>query len=264
MRVDVAVERGLVGDHLLEQRRLAGIAERAARPAVALEHRHRVGAGDEGRVGEPGRPRPDDGDALALRRLRRGEAGLVAGRGVDDAAQLRAAAHLVDAGVAGKAAPRRLAAGELGDPFGLGDQGAPERHEIRLAGCDRIRRDRRIAEPADRDDRHRDVLLDVRRIGQERRVGILHRRDHARRRRQRAVMAGRDVQRVGARLRGPDRDLPALRERQAVGEIVVDREPEDHRDAHRGLDGAPAPRGRSARGFRASPHRRRCAGSRTG
>ena len=46
---------------------------------------------------------------------------------------------------------------------------------------------------------------------EEGRVGIRHRRQHDLRRRQRAVVAGGDVQRVGARFGRPDRDLRGLR-----------------------------------------------------
>src|SRR5262249_56404461 len=86
-----------------------------------------------GRVGEPGGSRADDGDALALRRPRRREAGLVAGNCIDDTVQLCPAAHLIDAGIACEALPLRLAAGELGNPIGLGNQRAPERPENSLA-----------------------------------------------------------------------------------------------------------------------------------
>ena len=51
-------------------------------------------------------------------------------------------------------------------------------------------------------------------------------------------MAGRDVQRVGAGLRRPQRDLLAFGVLQPFREIVVDREPVDHRDLHRRLAGA--------------------------
>src|SRR5258707_1469208 len=76
---DITVERSLVRRNLLKQRRLAGAAKRAARRGFALEHRHAIGVGDERRIGEPGGPRADDGDALALRWLCRREAGFVAG-----------------------------------------------------------------------------------------------------------------------------------------------------------------------------------------
>ena len=163
------------------------------------------------------------------------EPGLPAGGAVDDAAQLRAAAHLVDAGVAGEAAPRRLAAGELCHPVRLRDQGAPERDEIRLAGGDRVGGDIGIAEPADGDDGHGNVLLDLRRIGEKRRVGIDHRRDHAGGRGQRAVVPGGDVKRVGARLRRPQRDLPAFGKRRSLREKVFHRHAVDHGDAHGGF-----------------------------
>ena len=111
----------------------------------------RVALGDERRVGEAGRAGADHRDALALRRTgASANSRLAAGRAVDDAAQLRAAAHLVDAGVAGEAAADRLAARELVDPFGIGDQRAAERDEIRLAARDRIGRglrDRRAGRP---------------------------------------------------------------------------------------------------------------------
>ncbi len=49
-------------------------------------------------------------------------------------------------------------------------------------------------------------------------------------------MAGGDVQRIGAGLRRPDRDLPALAEGQAAGEEILDRKPVDDAQArHRGF-----------------------------
>ena len=110
--------------------------------------------GDQRRVSQAGGTGADHRDAFALRRTGGGELALPPGRAVDDAAQLRAAAHLVDAGVAGETAAGRLAARELVDPFRIGDQRAAERDEIGLAARDRVGRGRRIAEPADRDHRH--------------------------------------------------------------------------------------------------------------
>ena len=156
---DIALEALLVRLDLLEQRRLAGVAERAAGARLLLEHRHRVALGDERRIGQSGRAGADHRDALAARRLRSANNGLAAGRAVDHAADARAAAHLVDAGVAGEAAPDRLAAPQLLDPLRIGDQRAAERDEIGLAACDRRFRSRRIAEPADRDHRHADLLF---------------------------------------------------------------------------------------------------------
>ena len=81
-----------------------------------------VAVRDQRGIGEAGRAGADHGDALAARRLGLGEHRLAAGGAVDHAADARAAAHLVDAGVAGEAAPDRLPARELLDPLRIGDQ----------------------------------------------------------------------------------------------------------------------------------------------
>ena len=168
--------------------------------------------------------------------LRSANSGFAAGRAVDHAADAGAAAHLVDAGVAGEAAPDRLVAAQLLDPLRIGDQRAAERDEIRLSRPDRVGRGGGIAEPADRDHRHVDRLFHVGGEIEKGRVRIRHRRQHDLRRRQRAIVAGGDVQRVGAGFRRPDRDLAALVERQPAGEEVLDRQPIDDRHAgHRRL-----------------------------
>ena len=71
--VDVARKACVARLDLLEQRRLAGIAEAAAGALGLLEHRHRVAVGDQRRVGEAGGPGADHGDAFAARRLCIGE-----------------------------------------------------------------------------------------------------------------------------------------------------------------------------------------------
>src|SRR5262249_58318874 len=56
---------------------------------------------------------------------------------------------------------------------------------------------------------------------------------------QRAVVAGADMQRVGAGFGGPDGDLFSFGPRQAAREEILDRQPVNHRRAgDRGLDGA--------------------------
>src|SRR4029453_724866 len=105
---DITLEAVLARRALLEQRGLAGIAKRAARARILLEHRDLVSLGDQRRVGEAGRAGADHRNALAARRVWIGEHRLAAGGAVDYAADARAAAHLVDAGVAGEAAPDRL------------------------------------------------------------------------------------------------------------------------------------------------------------
>ena len=160
-----------------------------------------------------------------------GKGGLAAGGAVDDAADARAAAHFVDAGVAGEAAPHRLVAADFLHPLRIGDQRAAERDEIRLAALDRGARDRRIAEPADRDYRNADILFHLGGEIEKRRVRKTHRRQHDLRRRQRPVMAGGDVQRVRAGFRGPQRDLSALAKRHAAGKVILDRQPINHGDA---------------------------------
>ena len=187
----------------------------------------------------PAGARPDHGDALALRRAGVGEGALAPGHAVDDARDADAAPHLVDAGVAGEAAADRRAAPELRHPVRIGDERAADGDEIRLALGDRRGRDGRIAEPADSDHGDLHACLDAGGVAEERRLGERHRRVHPRRRRQRPVMAGRDVERIGARLRRPDRDLAALLVGHAVGKIVLDREPVDDAERRRrGLDRA--------------------------
>ncbi len=165
--------------------------------------------------------------------------GLATGCAVDHAADARAAAHLVDAGVAGEAAPDRLTARELLDPLRIGDQRAAERNEIGLAFGDRRGRDHRIAEAADRDHRYVDHRLHLGGEVEKRRVRHVHRRQDDLRRRHRAVVPGGDVQRVGAGLGGPQRDLFAFVEGQSADEEVLDRQAVDHaKPRHCGLHGA--------------------------
>src|SRR5262249_58323636 len=79
---DVAVEAALARLDPLEQRRLAGEAEGAARLTVLLKYRDAVSSGDQRRIGQARGPGADHGDALALRRGRRGEPGLAGGGAV--------------------------------------------------------------------------------------------------------------------------------------------------------------------------------------
>ena len=122
------------------------------------------------------------------------------------------------------------------DPLRIGDQRAAERDKIGLAARHRRFRGRRIAEAADRDDRHADVLFHVGGEIEKGRVRQAHRRQHDLRRGQRAIMPGGDVQRVGAGRRGPDRDLPAFAIGQPAGKEILDRQPINHAEArHRRL-----------------------------
>src|ERR1019366_560739 len=84
---DVGGERHLARLDLLEERRLAGEAERAARSGLALEDGDGVALRYERGVGEAGRAGADDGDALAARWRSVAELDLSPGGGVDDAAQ---------------------------------------------------------------------------------------------------------------------------------------------------------------------------------
>src|SRR5262249_53486704 len=143
---DVALEARLARRDLLEQGRLAGVAKCAARALVLFEHRNLVALGHQRRIGQAGRSGADDGDALAARRPRMGNPRLAAAAGVAPATAARPAAHFVDAGVAGEAAPDRLLAAKLRDPLRIGDEGAAERDEIRLSRRDGLGRDRGIAE----------------------------------------------------------------------------------------------------------------------
>src|SRR5262249_1584431 len=147
-------ERALPRAHLLEQWRFAGMAECPASATFAFEDGDLVAIGDQRRIGKSGWPGTDDGDAFARRALAGGKTQLLPGGAVDDTAELRAAAHLVDAGVAGETASHRLVAADLLDPVGISNQRAPERDEIRLAGRERRLRCRRIAEASDGDHRH--------------------------------------------------------------------------------------------------------------
>ena len=141
---------------------------------VFLEHRDVVAFGYQRRVGQAGRAGADHGDALATRGLRRCKHGLASGGAVDDAADAGAAAHFVDAGIAGEAAPDRLAAAHLLDPVRVGNQRAAERDEIGLALAHRALCSRRVAEAADRDHRNADALFHFGRVIEKSRVGISH------------------------------------------------------------------------------------------
>src|SRR5215813_5198934 len=105
----ITVERALPRAYLLEQWRLAGMAECPAGATFAFEDDDLVAIGDQRRISKSGWPGTDDGDAFARRAHAGGKHQLLPGGTVDDTAELRAAAHFVDAGVAGKAAPHRLA-----------------------------------------------------------------------------------------------------------------------------------------------------------
>src|SRR5207249_8662819 len=91
----IAVEWLLFGDDFLEQRRLAGIAERAAGTIFALEHGDAVPFRNQRGIGQAGGSGADHGDALALGSAGRTELQLAARSTVDDAAQLRAGARLI-------------------------------------------------------------------------------------------------------------------------------------------------------------------------
>src|SRR5208283_5096995 len=101
---DVARETLLARLDLLEQWRLAGVTEGAAGARAFFEYRDRIAGGDQRGVGKAGRSDANHGDALALRRLRIGKQTFAAGGAIDDAADALAAAHFVDAGVAGETA----------------------------------------------------------------------------------------------------------------------------------------------------------------
>ena len=136
---------------------------------------------------------------------------------------MRAAAHLVDAGVAGEAAPDRLAAAKLFDPLRISDETTAECDEISLTPRDRLGRDCRIAQPSHRNDANAHRLLHLRSEVEKRRLRHVHCRDHQFRRGARAIMPGADVERVRARLRGPDRNLLAFGKVQPAGEVILDR-----------------------------------------
>src|SRR5437764_86720 len=81
---------------------------RAASASRPFEDSDLVRGRDQRCVGEPCGASTDHRDAFAHRRVSLCELPLAAGSGVDDTAQLRPRAHLVDAGVTGKAPPCRL------------------------------------------------------------------------------------------------------------------------------------------------------------
>src|SRR5262249_5177955 len=149
---DVAIEARLIRRDLLEQRRLAGIAKRASRSRILLEHRDVVSFRHQRCVGQAGGAGADDCDALAVRRPAIRKRSFATGGGIDHAADARPAAHLVDAGIAGETTPDRLAAAELLDPLRIGDEATAQRDEIRFAPGDRRRRRSGIAEPSYGDD----------------------------------------------------------------------------------------------------------------
>ena len=139
-------------------------ARRKAPPGmvVALEHGDRVAGGDERGIGEARGAGADHGDAHARDRACAAKPRLAPGPAVDDAADPRAAAHFVDAGVAGKAATRRLAARELRHPFGLGHAWCgPSAMKSALPASTAAAAIAGIAQAADRDHGDRDLALDA-------------------------------------------------------------------------------------------------------
>ena len=70
---DVASEALFACLDLLEQRRLAGIAECAAGTRFFFKYSHSVSVRDQRRIRQAGGSRPDHGDALATRWLRAGK-----------------------------------------------------------------------------------------------------------------------------------------------------------------------------------------------
>ena len=131
--------------------------------------------------------------------------------------------------------PRR----ELRHPFRLRHRGAAQRDEVGLAGLDGGGSDGGIAEPSHRDDGDRHLALDAGGIVDPWRIGQRHRRQLHRRGRQRAVMPGGDVKRIGACFRRPPRDLSPLAVGHALGEIILHRQAVDDGHArHRRFDRA--------------------------
>ena len=105
----------------------------------------------------------------------------------------------------------------------LGNQRAAKRDEIGFALGHRALGGRGIAKPADRDDRNSHTFFHIGRVIEKSGIRKIHRRQHDLCRGPRAIMAGGDMQRVGAGRRGPDCDLAAFAERQAAGEEILDR-----------------------------------------
>jgi hypothetical protein len=129
------------------------------------------------------------------------------GSRIDDAAELVAAAHFVDALVARETAAYRRAVTRLRDPVRVRDERPAERDEIGFAGVHRVHGDLGIAQPPDGNHRHRHGLLHPCGVIEKDAFGTAHRRRHHVRRRQRSVMTRRDVQRVRAFGRSPFGDL---------------------------------------------------------
>ena len=103
-----------------------------------------------------GRAAADDHDAAAVGGRHDLPLELAAGLRVDRAAGALAAAHEVDAGVAGDARPQLVEAAllDLARPVRLGDQRAAEQHEVGVAVGDDLRGELGVVEPPDGDDRH--------------------------------------------------------------------------------------------------------------
>ena len=189
---------------------------------------------------------------------------LAAGRAIDHAADARAAAHFVDAGVAGEAAADRLAARDLLDPLRIGDERAAERDGNGLAVCDCCLRCCWTAEAGRR--RSWGTLTCLFSSAAKSRNGASG-----------ISSAGtlfaptaasdndlRDMQRIGAGRGGPDRYLAAF----AVGKPPGKKSSTESRWRSRRAPAPPpspraARRARSGRGFPASRRIRRCGGSRT-
>src|SRR5262249_49765824 len=122
--LDVTLEAWFVCGDFLEPRRLAGEPERAAGNALLFEHHHLIAPGHERRIGEASGTGTDNRDALAARRRAVRKQALASHRTIHHATDAGAAAHLVHAGIAGKAAADRLTAAKFFDPLWICDQAA--------------------------------------------------------------------------------------------------------------------------------------------
>ena len=181
----------------------ARLARSAPRTRGALEDDDVVGRADEGGVGQARRAGAEHGDALAPWRTAIGMVDLTAGLGIDKAMQRSAAAHAADTGVAGNAAADGHAGSDLSRPVGVGEQGTAERYEITGSIGEGGLGDGRFSQPTDGDHRDGKARLQGARKFEEGRVRPRHRRYHARSVRQRAVVAGGNVHRIGAMPGGP-------------------------------------------------------------
>jgi len=171
----------------------------------------------------PSGPGTDDHDATWARRRAKLVDRLPSCHGVHEAANLRPFSHPIDARVAGDARadlfrPLFL---HLTGPLGVGNQLPAEGYHICVTFFDSARREGRIVEATDRDDRNLDDLLDGCGQREENSLGIVHGRRYDRGRRHGAIAPSRHVEDVGPCLDEPAANLFGLLQANAPGSELI-------------------------------------------